>query len=107
MFEFTAYGKNFTVQLNQIFSSEYGVRCTYEHEGQEKYLYESNFYEADITTKAVTDAVFARAIQEINAELQNTFGKVAGAEPESGIERMEFLIKTGLVVVDNNLVEKG
>jgi hypothetical protein len=103
MFEFTAYGKNFTVQLNTIFSSEYGIKCTYEHEGEEAYLFESNFYESQTKTKESTDAVFKKAIEEINKELQKTFGKVTSAEPDNGIKRIEWLIKTNLKVVDNNL----
>ena len=108
MFEFTAYGKNFTIKLSPVFPpTQYGIRCTYEHSGEEKYLYESGFFTSEITTRAATDEMFAKAIQEIDAELQKAFGKVPSAGPEFGVERVEWLIKSKLAVENDKLVYKA
>ena len=107
MFEFTVYNKSFTIKLNPIFPpNQYGIRCTYEHAGDEKYLLEVGLFASHMTTKEKTDEVFTKAIQQIAAEIEKTFGKAPSAGPESGVERIEWLIKSQLAVVNGKLVVK-
>ncbi len=95
---FTAYGKECRINLGNIFGDQYGIRAEYKEGDDWKYIAEPSFYESALNTKEKTDEFYQTALDEINAAMEALFGKVT--EPESGADRIQWLINKTVVTDD-------
>ena len=62
--------------------------------------------ESQLTNKADTDAEIDRILDLYNAAIKKAFGSDSGSEPESGLERVRWLIKNGHVTESNNILTR-
>ena len=104
MKQLTIYDQTIRIQLVDPFGtgSEILLDTRYKVGDSWAYLAAPSLFLDQITTKAKTDELFENAIAEINAALEEAFGKVS-TEPESGIERVRWLVQ-GLTVQDDKIV---
>ncbi len=100
---YTAYGKECRITLEQIFDIEWGIRAEYKDEvGVWTYIAMPSFYIEQLTTKEDTDAVYQAALDKINVATKTLLGG-GSTEPDSGIDRIQWLVDNKTIVVDNDL----
>lgn len=102
---FTVYGAQCALRLNVIVPGVMlGLRCEALINDEWSYVKEVSFTPEEISTKADTDAVFQKCLDEINVSLEEALGGGnPSEEPESGEERIQWLLDNRLKVVDNKL----
>lgn len=103
-----AYGKEIKISLvDQIGADgEYdSIELFYEEDGKWVYLAGENFFliNGDLSTKEKTDEFFNASLEKFNKALFEKFGKAQGAEPEHGIERLQWLLSR--TIVENNTLK--
>lgn len=98
---FTAYNKECRINLGNIFGDQYGIRAEYKEGDTWKYIAEPSFYSSSLNTKEKTDEFYQKALLEINEAMAKMFGKVPA--PESGKDRINWLIENKTIVVNDNL----
>lgn len=70
------------------------------------FLHGMTFYESDIDTKQKTDELLDEFISQANEAIKKVFGSASVEAPESGVERLEWVIKNKLQVNDNVISKK-
>lgn len=102
-FFYTVYSTECATFINQIFSTEYGLRTVCKNQsGEWGFITEPSFFESDVDTREKADATYSNALGIINADLTAALGG-GGSEPDSGVERIEFLLLNKTIVVDDQL----
>lgn len=100
---YTVYGKQCKLTLNAIFDGQWGIRAEYMNgDGDYVYLSEPSMFEQQLTTKELTDAAYQKALDQINVDTEAMFGEVP-TEPDSGIERIQWLLDNSTYVENNQL----
>ncbi|HHZ68683.1 MAG TPA: hypothetical protein EYN67_09845 [Flavobacteriales bacterium] len=100
---YTAYGKGCKLTLNFIFAGQYGLRAEYKNaDGDYTYIAEPTIIDSGLITKELTDAAYQVALDEINIATKALLGEVP-TEPDSGIDRIQWLVDNKTIVVDNDL----
>jgi hypothetical protein len=105
MFEFLAYNKTCRIEAIDPFGSgaELILDARYHTGFDWAFIAAPSIYESQTKSKKETDARFKEVIQEINEALEETLGKDDTTAPESGFDRVQWLLKNKLSVVDNKL----
>ncbi len=99
---YTAYGKECKLEFKKVFGDEWGLRAEYKDErGEYNYIAEPTMFASNLVTTEATDAAYTNALDEINAAMEALFGGVD--EPESGTDRILWLMDNRTKVVDNKL----
>ena len=100
---YTAYGKECLLTFNLIFAGQYGLRAEYKNErGDYTYIAEPTIISTSLTTKELTDEAYQTALDEINIATKALLGEVQD-EPQSGVDRIQWLMDNKTIVIDNNL----
>lgn len=102
-FKGTMYGYEVAIYVNEIFGAQYGLRTTYKVNGEWVYLSEPSFYESEIDTKEKADDVFIAAIAVINIAAYNELSPIT-MEPDSGLDRMQWILENSVSIVDNQII---
>lgn len=93
MLELTIYSKLVKLELvNPLGNGEWVIDVRYKQGANWVYVCAPSFWTQDLTTKATTDAVFSKALAEINTELKKALGSNT-TEPEKGLERIKWLMQ--------------
>lgn len=100
---YTVYGKQCKLTIHLIFGDQYGLRAEYKNDdGDYVYIAEPTIIDSGLTTKELTDAAYQAALDEINIATKALLGGDS-SEPDSGIERIQWLVDNKTIVVDNDL----
>jgi len=99
---YTAYNKQCRLTLSQMFPGQYGLRAEYQKEGNWTYITAPTLFESKMTTKESTDDEYIKALAEINSKMAEMFGEEP-SEPESGSERIQWLMDNKTFVENNEL----
>lgn len=102
-FKADVYGYEVAIFVNQIFSSEYGIRTLYFSDGGWIYLSEPTCFVNNIQTAEDADFCFSRAIDEINAAISTELQPI-NSEPDGGVSRLQWLIENKVKVQNNQFV---
>lgn len=99
---YTAYNKQCRLTLNMMFPGQYELRSEYQKEGVWTYILGPTLFESNMTTKEDTDDEYVKALDAINEKMAAMFGEEP-AEPESGSERILWLMDNKTFVENNEL----
>jgi hypothetical protein len=85
------------------FNDEYGLRASYKSDDKWVFLTERTHFIANMVDKESTDFYFKSFVDAINTQIEIKLKPIGSEEPESGIERIEWLT-TQLSFSNNQLI---
>ena len=99
---YTAYGEECQLTLSKIFDGQWGLLAEYKKDGEWEYIAMPTIWTDALTTKELTDEAYQTALDEINIATKALLGEVQD-EPQSGVDRIQWLMDNKTIVIDNNL----
>jgi len=100
---YTAYGKECRLTFSFIFAGQWGLRSEYKNNsGDWIYIAEPTIFETNLTTTESTDEAYKKSLDKINIAMAEMFGGDT-SEPESGTDRIKWLVDNKTIVENNNL----
>lgn len=96
------YGYEVAIYIEDIFSSQYGLRTVYFANGEWHYITSPSFYDQEIDTKEKADALFKQMVDQINLAVYEELNPIS-QEPNCCVERIQWLIENKLTIVENQL----
>ncbi len=101
-FYFTAYGKELAIFIDS-FDVTHSLKCVVKSENLWQFVESPTILKFGEDTKGKVDAGFKQALEDINEALAATFGKDSPAEPQAGVERVQWLLDNKVRFENNKL----
>tara|TARA_Y100000310_G_scaffold342527_1_gene446152 strand:- start:1905 stop:2291 length:387 start_codon:yes stop_codon:yes gene_type:complete len=94
------------IDIVEYFTGQWGIDCRYREigtSGKWVWLLAPQIIENQLGNESSADEALSQAIKLINEEIKTVFGGEVKPIPESGIERLEWIVTNGLKV-ENNVI---
>ncbi|MCP4881186.1 MAG: hypothetical protein GY905_11620 [Gammaproteobacteria bacterium] len=101
-FYFTAYDEELAIFID-TFDVMHSLKCVVKSKGNWQYVTAPTILKFGTNTKEEIDAEFEEALVKINKALALTFGKAPSTEPQTGVERVQWLLSNKVKLKNGRL----